>query len=121
MSLYALDSVFRPASVAVVGASPRPRSLGRLVLQQLRDGGFRGPVGLVNPRHAEIDGVAAVISLQALAFVPELVVIAAPPEDVAGVAAAAADKGGGVVDTRGTGACKGQPTHSGASHVPASH
>ncbi|MCD9030052.1 bifunctional acetate--CoA ligase family protein/GNAT family N-acetyltransferase [Luteimonas sp. BDR2-5] len=109
MSLYALDSVFRPASVAVVGASPRPRSLGRLVLQQLREGGFAGRIGLVNPRHAEIDGLAAVKSLQALPFAPELVVIAAPPADVAGVAAAAADKGAkaAIVLTRGLGRGKG--------------
>ncbi|WP_337245924.1 bifunctional acetate--CoA ligase family protein/GNAT family N-acetyltransferase [Luteimonas sp. gir] len=93
MSIYALESVFRPASVAVVGASPRPRSLGRLVLQQLRDGGFAGPIGLVNPRHAQIDGVEAVTSLEALPFAPELVIIAVPPADVAGVARAAADRG----------------------------
>ncbi|MEN4904548.1 bifunctional acetate--CoA ligase family protein/GNAT family N-acetyltransferase [Luteimonas sp. TWI1416] len=93
MSIYALESVFRPASVAVVGASPRPRSLGRLVLQQLREGGFTGPIGLVNPRHAQIDGVEAVTSLEALPFAPELVIIAAPPADVANVARAAADRG----------------------------
>ncbi|ASR42876.1 GNAT family N-acetyltransferase [Xanthomonas citri pv. mangiferaeindicae] len=93
MSIYALESVFRPASVAVVGASPRPRSLGRLVLQQLRDGGFTGPIGLVNPRHAQIDGVDAVTTLEALPFAPELVIIAAPPADVADVARAAADRG----------------------------
>src|SRR3546814_3053360 len=53
MSTYALGSVFSPTSVAVVGASPRERSLGRLVLRQLREGGFAGPVGLVNPNYRE--------------------------------------------------------------------
>lgn len=93
MGLYALDSVFRPASVAVIGASPRTRSLGRLVLQQLREGEFAGRIGLVNPHYPIIDGVPAVATLDALPFVPELVVIAAPPQDVVGVARAAADKG----------------------------
>src|SRR5690606_18837974 len=40
MGTYALGSVFSPASVALVGGSPRERSLGRLVLRQLVEGGF---------------------------------------------------------------------------------
>ncbi|MGO1541975.1 MAG: bifunctional acetate--CoA ligase family protein/GNAT family N-acetyltransferase [Luteimonas sp.] len=109
MSTYALDAVFSPRSVALVGASPRERSLGRLVLRQLREGGFAGPVGLVNPRHRGIEGVRAVRRLQDLEFQPELVVIAAPPEDVAGVAEAAAGCGAraAVVLTRGMGAGPG--------------
>lgn len=93
MSLYALDSVFRPASLALVGASPRGRSLGRLLLQQLREGGFVGRVGLVNPHYPVIDGLPSVPSLAQLGFVPELVVIAAPPLDVPGIARQAADAG----------------------------
>ncbi|HVI58020.1 MAG TPA: acetate--CoA ligase family protein [Luteimonas sp.] len=109
MSTYALKSVFAPASVAVVGASPRERSLGRLVLRQLREGGFAGPVGLVNPHYREIDGMAAAPRLDALGFAPELVVVAAPPQDVAGVAADAADCGAkaAIVLTRGMGAGPG--------------
>src|SRR5690606_16304083 len=105
MSTYALGSVFSPTSVAVVGASPRERSLGRLVLRQLREGGFAGPVGLVNPNYREIDGMASASRLDALGFAPELVVIAAPPRDVAAVAAAAADSGAraAIVLTRGMG------------------
>ena len=34
MSTYALDAVFRPKSVAVVGASPRERSVGRAVVRK---------------------------------------------------------------------------------------
>ncbi|MFC3714676.1 GNAT family N-acetyltransferase [Luteimonas soli] len=114
MSTYALQSVFAPASVAVVGASPRARSLGRLVLQQLREGGFAGPVGLVNPHYREIDGIAAARRFDALGFAPELVVIAAPPEDVAAVATAAADSGAraAIVLTRGMGA--GPDSHNAA-------
>src|SRR5690606_34390409 len=93
VSTYALKSVFAPASVALVGASPRERSLGRLVLRQLLDGGFAGPVGLVTPRYASIEGVAAVRRLEALPFAPELVIIASPPADVAAAAAAAAERG----------------------------
>lgn len=109
MSTYALGSVFAPASVALVGASPRARSLGRLVLRQLRDGGFAGRIGLVNPRYAQIEGMPAVRRLDALDFVPELVVIASPPRDVAAVAQAAADVGARavIVLTRSMGAGPG--------------
>lgn len=114
MSTYALQSVFHPASVVVVGASPRARSLGRLVLQQLRAGGFAGPIGLVNPRYASIDGVEASPSLAALPFVPELVVIAVPPADVAGIADAAASAGAkaAIVLTRDMG--EGTGSHNAA-------
>ena len=75
MSTYALDAVFRPKSVAVVGASPRERSVGRAVVRNLREAGFAGPVGLVNPKHRQIDGVPAVARLADLPFKPELVVV----------------------------------------------
>lgn len=111
MSIYALESIFRPGSIAVVGASPRPRSLGRLVLQQLREGGFKGAVGLVNPRYPSIDGVPSVPDLAELPFAPELVVIAAPVQDVPRIAEAAADRGAraAIVLTRDMGNGPGSP------------
>ncbi|MDH5272839.1 MAG: CoA-binding protein, partial [Gammaproteobacteria bacterium] len=44
--------MLRPASVAVVGASDTPGSIGEVLCRNLREGGFRGPVFHVNPRHA---------------------------------------------------------------------
>jgi len=93
MSQHALDSVFRPASIALVGASPRPRSLGLWVVRQLREGGFGGSVGVVNPRYPEIAGVATVSSMRKLGFAPELVIIAVPPAMVAETARQAANYG----------------------------
>jgi hypothetical protein len=49
--------VLMPASVAVIGASRRPGSVGRAILQNLIDGGFPGPVYPVNPHAAELDGI----------------------------------------------------------------
>ncbi|GHD72011.1 GCN5 family N-acetyltransferase [Luteimonas padinae] len=93
MGTYALGSVFSPASVALVGGSPRERSLGRLVLRQIIDGGFRGRIGVVNKRYPELEGVAAAPRLDALGFAPELVLVATPPATVARVAMRAADAG----------------------------
>ncbi|MHC4340122.1 MAG: CoA-binding protein, partial [Planctomycetota bacterium] len=44
-----LDRLFRPRSVAVIGASRREGSIGREVLRNLVDGGFAGKVFPVNP------------------------------------------------------------------------
>ena len=44
-----LRHVLTPASVTVIGASRRPGSVGRAILQNIIDGGFTGPVYAVNP------------------------------------------------------------------------
>ena len=72
MSTYRLAQLLQPSSVALVGASPRERSLGRKVLANLRSGGFAGQIFLVNPKHPEVDGVASVPSLSALPSPPDL-------------------------------------------------
>jgi acetyltransferase len=93
MSTYRFDRLFMPRSVAVVGASPRDKSLGRSVLRNLRDGGFAGPIHLVNPQYKEIDGIAAVSSLADIGEAPDVVVIATPPPTVPSIVAAAAEMG----------------------------
>ena len=45
-----LDSVFRPRSIAVVGASRTPGSVGQQVLRNIVEGGFTGAVFPVNPK-----------------------------------------------------------------------
>jgi acetyltransferase len=85
MSTYRLESLLAPRSVALVGASPRPGSVGRAILGNIRKARFKGEFGLVNSHYAEIDGVATVRSLRQLPFVPELVVITAPAASVAGL------------------------------------
>jgi acetyltransferase len=93
MSTYRLDRLFAPRSIAVVGASPRERSLGRAVLRNLVAGGFGGPIRLVNPNYAQIEGFAAVTSIAALPDVPDVAVIAVSPPAVPDIVAAAAAKG----------------------------
>lgn len=93
MSTYALDAVFRPRSLALVGASPRERSVGRTILRNLRDAGFAGPLGVVNPRHAQIEGLPTVARLADLPFAPDLVVVSTPVATVPQVIADAAAVG----------------------------
>jgi acetyltransferase len=85
MSTYRLKNLLSPRSVALVGASPRQASVGRAILDNIRKANFKGEFGLVNPRYAEIDGVATAGTLGKLAFAPELVVLTAPARTVPGL------------------------------------
>ncbi|MGI9385283.1 MAG: acetate--CoA ligase family protein, partial [Methyloligellaceae bacterium] len=89
---YALD----PGSLALIGASPRPGSVGATLMRNIREGGFGGPIRLVNPRHSEIDGLACYPDVAALPEAPDLAVIATPPDVVPGLL--------GDLGSRGTGA-----------------
>lgn len=93
MSTYRLDTLFNPESIALVGASPRERSLGRIVLHNLRDGGFAGPIHVVNPHHAVIDGIPTAASIDALKQTPDILVVTAPATEVPGILAAAGARG----------------------------
>jgi len=105
MSTYRLDKLFSPRSVAVVGASPRETSAGRAVLANLRQGGFEGSIQVVNPRYDEIEGIRSLKSFGELPEVPDLVVIAVPPQAVPAIVAAAGEKGTatGIIITAGLG------------------
>src|SRR5262245_25146020 len=93
MSTYRLDRLFAPRSVALVGASPREKSVGRAVLRNLRDGDWSGALHLVNPNHREIDGVQAIKDMSDLPDAPDLVIITAPAQAVPGVVAQSAAMG----------------------------
>ncbi|MFD2183073.1 GNAT family N-acetyltransferase [Rhodoplanes azumiensis] len=105
MSTYRLQSLFAPKSLALAGASPRDLSLGRIVLRNIRDAGFKGRLQLVNPRHAEIDGVPAVASLDQLDGKPDVLIVTAPPAEVPGLVAKAGALGipAAVIITSGLG------------------
>ncbi len=44
-----LEALFRPRSIAVVGASAKERSRGYEYVEALQDIGFKGPIYPVNP------------------------------------------------------------------------
>ena len=81
-----LRHVLAPASVAVIGASRRPGSVGRAILRSIVTGGFPGPVYAVNPAAAELDGVPCLPSAAALPEQVDLAVIATPAAAVPGIA-----------------------------------
>ncbi|MDU6730921.1 MAG: CoA-binding protein, partial [Bradyrhizobium sp.] len=82
MSTYRLRNLLLPRSIALVGGSPRPNSVGRAILDNIMKAGFEGKLGLVNSRYRDIAGIGSVGSLGELPFVPELVVITTPPPSI---------------------------------------
>jgi acetyltransferase len=82
MSVRNLDKVFRPQSIAVIGASARPKSVGAALMGNLMSGGFDGPIMPVNPRSVALHGVMTYKDIASLPMTPDLAVIATPPDTV---------------------------------------
>ena len=93
MSTRNLKHLFNPSSIAVVGASKREKSIGALVMNNLLQGGFDGPIMPVNPRRESISGVLAYPDVASLPLAPELAVICTPPETVPDTIEALCKKG----------------------------
>lgn len=73
---HRLESLLRPRSVAVLGATERGGTVGRITVENLLKGQFEGPLFAVNPRYASVCGVPCFPSLAALPEPVEHVVFA---------------------------------------------
>ena len=88
----AVSRFLLPRSVALIGASDRPGSVGAAVLRNLRSS-FSGPIHLVNRRHPHVGGTAAFRSVEALPEPVDLAIVAVPAAGVARVARACGARG----------------------------
>jgi acetyltransferase len=77
-----LRPLIQPTSIALVGASERPGSVGRVVLENILAGDFRGEVLPVNPRHRKVLGRKSFGSLAELPKAVDLALICTPPDVV---------------------------------------
>ena len=82
---HPLDAIFAPQSIAVVGATENPGSVGRTVFQNLGRGGFDGVVYPVNPKRNSVLSVRAYPSLSTLPEKPDLMVVCTPAKTVPGI------------------------------------
>jgi acetyltransferase len=105
MSVRNLDKLFAPRSVALIGATPRPGSVGAVVARNLRRAGFAGEMMLVNPHHDAIDGLTVHPDVASLPKGPDLAIIVTPPDTVPGLVGELAERGtrAAVVITAGFG------------------
>ena len=93
MSVRNLQFLFGPQSVALIGASPRPGSVGQVLMKNLLSQGFAGPVLPVNPHEPLIASVPAWKDVASLPVTPDLAVICTPPATVPGLIDALGHRG----------------------------
>jgi len=87
VSSHHLEYLLAPQSLAVIGASDRPGSVGAQVWRNLMSGGFRGPTWPVNLRRETVAGLRAYASIEQLPAAPDLAVICTPASSVPGLIA----------------------------------
>ena len=88
-----LRHLLLPQSVAVIGAGRQRGSVGREILHNIVTGGFTGPVYAVNPLGHSMEGLTCLASPADLPVGIDLAVVAVPPPEVPGVAAACGRRG----------------------------
>ena len=79
MSISAIEKLFRPKSVAIIGASTNPTKTAGRPLRFLREYGFSGKIWPVNPQSSEIDGIRCYASINDLPAAPDASIILLDP------------------------------------------
>ncbi|MGA8491181.1 MAG: bifunctional acetate--CoA ligase family protein/GNAT family N-acetyltransferase [Terriglobales bacterium] len=77
-----LDSLFKPDSVAVIGATEREGSVGRAIVSNLQIPAFRSQIYPVNPQHSSVLGITACPSIGDVPEAVDLAVIVTPAATV---------------------------------------
>src|SRR6202162_3304221 len=88
-----LDALFVPDSVAVIGATERPGTVGRTVLSNLIESRSRSKVYAVNPSHSEVLGLKAYKSIGDISEKVDLAVVITPAVTVSNVVGECVDAG----------------------------
>src|ERR1700751_3534834 len=88
-----LDVFFEPATVAVVGATEAPGSVGRTLFENLLASPFGGTVFPVNPKRPSVLGVKAYPNIASVPSKVDLAVITTPAAAVPGLIGECADAG----------------------------
>ncbi|MFO7594622.1 MAG: bifunctional acetate--CoA ligase family protein/GNAT family N-acetyltransferase [Pseudomonadota bacterium] len=82
MGPHYLDRLFSPRSIAVFGAGNRTDSVGKLVYENLQNGGFQGELYPINPKYEELNGDRCYPDIQSITAPVDLAVIATPAATV---------------------------------------
>jgi len=103
MGVYNLDKIFKPETVAVVGASEKEGSIGSVLVENLIQGGFQGRVYPVNPRYHTIHDLKAYPSIVNTDSPVDLAIIATPIATVPSIVQECVSKnvGGAIIISAG--------------------
>jgi acetyltransferase len=93
MTTRNLEHLFRPSSIAVIGASTEEDHIGALVLRNLVDSGYPGKLLAVNPKHDRIGAVICHRRIADLELAPELAVVCTPARTIPSIVAELGERG----------------------------
>jgi len=82
MGTHFLDRLFAPQAIAVFGASESPDAVGGRVFDNLRKGGYSGPIYAINPKYKRLYKQSCYPSITAIGKPVDLAVIATPASTV---------------------------------------
>jgi len=116
MSLYNLDKIFQPASIAVIGASEKKASIGRALMDNLAESEFPGDVFAVNPNYDRVRGFKAYRKISDVPEKVEMAIVAIPISKVPSIIEECVDAGvkGAVIISAG-----GRETGAGGQKIEA--
>ena len=77
-----LSKIMKPKSIAVIGASTKPKTIGSELMQRLRDYKFQGNIYPVNPKGGIIEGFQAYTSVLEIPGDVDFAVIIVPQKFV---------------------------------------
>lgn len=93
MRTQILSTLFNPSSVAVIGASNKPDSVGTKVFKNLVQGKFRGKLYAINPKYKKVQGFSCFSSVKDVKETIDLAVIATPAVTVPALISECGKKG----------------------------
>ena len=82
MGPHFLNHLFAPQSIAVIGASERPNTVGTVVFRNLLGDGFKGELYPVNPKHDEVQNKKSFSQIGDISHKVDLAIIATPAHSV---------------------------------------
>ena len=80
-----LTKMMHPKSIVIIGASPKPDSVGNELIKRATQANFNGQIFAVNPKYNEVEGVPCYPSVSTIPSVVDVAIIATPAKTVLGV------------------------------------
>jgi len=77
-----LKALLEPQSVAVIGASEKPGTIGHVILRNILNGGFKGELWAVNPKYQQLLGQTCVASVDRIGSRVDLAIITTAPRTI---------------------------------------
>jgi acetyltransferase len=93
MSVKHLDLLFKPNSLAIIGASRDPNSVSAILMRNLMSGKFLGPVLPISGAQEAIFGVLSYVNIKSLPLTPDMAIICSDVHDAPARLAELADNG----------------------------